>query len=80
MAPEEVLLSRNDVSNDNGGSEGEDDVLVVRVQDQARVHFAYSGETPSAMPQEGECLPWKPMTAPSSSSFSIVGILKLFKK
>ena len=40
MAPEEVLLSRNDVSNDNGGSEGEDDVLVVRVQDQARVHFA----------------------------------------
>ena len=40
MAPEEVLLSGNDVSNDNGCSEGEDDVLVVWVEDQARVNFA----------------------------------------
>ena len=40
VAPEEVLLSGNDVSNDNGCSEGEDDVLVVWVEDQARVNFA----------------------------------------
>ena len=41
MASEEVLLSGNDVSNDDGGAQWEDDVLVVWVQDQTRVYFAY---------------------------------------
>ena len=37
---EELLCSANNVSDDDGGSEGEDDVLVVRVQNQSLVHLA----------------------------------------
>ena len=45
MASEEVLLSGNDVSNDDGGAQWEDDVLVVWVQDQTGVYFAYRKQT-----------------------------------
>ena len=41
MASEEVLLSGNDVSNDDGSAQWEDDVLVVWVKDQTGVYFAY---------------------------------------
>ena len=41
VASEEVLLSGNDVSNDDGGAQWEDDVLVVWVKDQTGVYFAY---------------------------------------
>ena len=37
---QEVLLSWNNVSNDDGGSKREDDVLVVRVQDESAVDLA----------------------------------------
>ena len=40
MAPEELLCSANNVSDDNGGSEREYDVLVVRMQNQSLVHLA----------------------------------------
>ena len=41
VASKEVLLSGNDVSNDDGGAQWEDDVLVVWVKDQTGVYFAY---------------------------------------
>ena len=40
VASQEVLLSWNNVSNDDGGSKREDDVLVVRVQDESAVDLA----------------------------------------
>jgi len=41
---EELLCSANNVSDDDGGSEGEDDVLVVRVQNQSLVHLALESD------------------------------------
>ncbi len=41
--PEELLGSRNDVSNDNRCAEGIDDVLVVWVQNKAAHNLAYIG-------------------------------------
>lgn len=40
MASEEFLCSANNMSDDDGRSEWEDDVLVVRVQDQPRSDLA----------------------------------------
>ena len=41
MTSQEILLSRNDVSNDDGGTEWEYDVLIVWVKDKTGVDFAY---------------------------------------
>ena len=41
VTSQEVLLSGNDVSNDDGGTEWEDDVLIVWVKDKTGVDFAY---------------------------------------
>ena len=40
VAAKELLCSANNVSDYDGGSEGEDDVLVVRMQNQSPVHLA----------------------------------------
>lgn len=40
VAAEEGLRAREDVSNDDGGAEGVDNVLVVRVQQQPVVDVA----------------------------------------
>lgn len=40
MASEELLGSRNDVSNDDGGAEREQYVLVIRMQDESVVHLS----------------------------------------
>jgi len=40
VAAEELLCSANNVSNNDGGAQREDEVLVVRVEDQAIVHLA----------------------------------------
>jgi hypothetical protein len=40
--PEELLSSRNDVSNDDRCAERIDDVLVVGVKDQTVDHLAYT--------------------------------------
>ena len=39
---EELLSSRDNVSNDNCCAEGIDDVLVVRVEDESAHNLAYS--------------------------------------
>ena len=36
----EILLSWNNVSNDDGGSKREDDVLVIGMQDESAVNLA----------------------------------------
>ena len=41
VTSQEVLLSGNDVSNDDGGAKREDDVLIVWVKDKTGVDFAY---------------------------------------
>lgn len=41
VASEELLCSANNVSDDDSGAQREDDVLVVRVQNQALVDLAY---------------------------------------
>ena len=41
MTSQEVLLSGNDVSNDDCGAQWEDDVLVIWVKDKTGVDFAY---------------------------------------
>ena len=41
VTSQEVLFSRNDVSNDDGGTEWEYDVLIVWVKDKTGVDFAY---------------------------------------
>ena len=41
MAAKELLCSANNVSDDDSGAQREDDVLVVRVQNQALVDLAY---------------------------------------
>ena len=41
VTSQEVLLSGNDVSNDDGGAKWEDDVLIVWVKDKTGVDFAY---------------------------------------
>ena len=40
VTSQEVLLSGNDVSNDDSGTEWEDDVLIVWVKDKTGVDFA----------------------------------------
>ena len=40
VAAEELLCSANNVSDDDGGAQREDEMLVVRVEDQAVVHLA----------------------------------------
>ena len=42
VSSEEVLLPGDDVTDDDGGSEWEDDVFVVWVEDKSGVDFAYS--------------------------------------
>ena len=42
VAAEELLCSADNVSDDDCGAEGEDDVLVVRVQNQALVDLAFT--------------------------------------
>ena len=41
VTSQEVLLSGNDVSYDDGGAKWEDDVLIVWVKDKTGVDFAY---------------------------------------
>ena len=42
VAAEELLCSADNVSDDDCSAEGEDDVLVVRVQNQALVDLAFT--------------------------------------
>ncbi len=39
--PEELLSSRDNVSDDDGGAEGVNDVLIVGMKDETSVHLAY---------------------------------------
>ena len=41
VTSQEVLLSGNDVSNDDGGAEWEDNVLIIWVKDKTGINFAY---------------------------------------
>ena len=40
MASEELLSSCNNVSNDDGGSQREEDVLIVWVKNKSTIHLA----------------------------------------
>ena len=40
VAAKELLCSANNVSDNDGGAQREDEVLIVRVEDQAVVHLA----------------------------------------
>ena len=44
MASQELLCSANNVSNDDRGAQREDDVLVVRMQNQSLVNLACKEE------------------------------------
>ena len=44
MTPQELLCSANNVSNDDCGAQREDDVLIVRMQDQSLVNLACKEE------------------------------------
>ena len=44
VSSEEVLLPGDNVTDNDGGSEGEDDVFVVWVEDKSGVDFAYSDD------------------------------------
>jgi hypothetical protein len=45
------------MSHDESGSEGIDDMLIVRVENESAVDLAYERV------RKGENIPWKPMTA-----------------
>lgn len=93
MAAQEVLCPRDNVAQDDSGTERVQDVLVVRVKDEALSYSACTkrfstgvgrgakrlaliqpaAAAPCQRALSGEqFLPWKPMTADSSSSCSIV--------
>jgi len=44
MAPQELLCSANNVSNHDRGAQREDDVLIVRMQNQSRVNRALEAD------------------------------------
>ena len=44
MASQEFLCSANNVSNYHRGAQGEDDMLIVRVQNQTLIHLACKEE------------------------------------
>ena len=44
MAPEELLCSADDVSDDDRGAQREYQMLIVRVQNESLVHLAYREE------------------------------------
>ncbi len=63
------------MSDDNGRTEGENNMLIVRMEDKTVNDLAWEERTC----QQNKCsreaedsLPWKPMTAESSSSCSIL--------
>ena len=84
MPSEELLGSRDDVPDDDGRAQREHDMFVVRVQNQAIDDLTYksvSGEPTGDAPTTERGLPLNPMTACSSSSFSIFLflLLQIFK-
>ena len=73
MASEELLCSANNVSDDDGGAQREDDVLVVRMQNQSSIDLACREKM--SLVRISICvfiahlyLPLKPITADKSSS------------
>ena len=74
VATEELLAARDDVTHHNRGSQGEEDVFVVRVESEALIDLACRKKCQMLLH-----LPWKPMTAESSSSCSIVAFVVLEK-
>jgi len=72
---EELLCSANNVSDNDGSSEREDDVLVVGMQNQSIVHLACKEEVSEIeqLIRELEAdLPLNPMTADSSRSVDTI--------
>lgn len=74
MTPKELLGPRDDVSDNYGGTEWEENVLIVGVQDQSTVHLACTRREIVSLYMKSLYfnLPWNPMTAERSSSCSIV--------
>jgi len=80
VTSEELLCSANNVSDHDGGAQREDDVLVVRMQNQSLIYRACKEEMSQIQLLEiaQALLPLNPMTADMSSSVdTILSLLSL---